>query len=164
MRRPDGTYLPVPIAERIMLNSTPEPNSGCWLWDKSVNKRTGYGQIGIGSHSMALAHRASYEAFKGPLSRADHVLHKCDVRSCVNPDHLFIGTHDDNMQDRQAKGRQAKGERVACAKLKEADVAEIIKSPLGSRRLARLYGVNKSTILDVRRGHTWKHVGGVLGC
>ena len=165
MRRANGTYLPVPLAERIIANCLPEPNSGCWLWTANVNKRTGYGQVGVGHHATALAHRASYETFKGPLSSRDQVLHKCDVRSCVNPDHLFVGTHADNMRDRQEKGRQAKGEHSGLSKLTERDVMAIAKSSLGSRKLAAVYGVNKSTIQDVRRGRTWKHLKDLgIGC
>lgn len=83
--------------------SIPEPNSGCWLWLKTLDKM-GYGKMGTAMGKVVAAHRLSFEAFKydpGKLS----VLHHCDMPSCVNPEHLFTGTQRDNIQDCIAKGR-----------------------------------------------------------
>ena len=82
----------------------PEPNSGCWLWLRSL-RTNGYGQIWTGSIYMR-AHRFSWERARSPLKSGECVLHSCDVRSCVNPDHLFVGTKKDNAIDMVRKGRQ----------------------------------------------------------
>src|SRR6266702_3817658 len=87
----------------IERNCCPEPNSGCWLWTGSVNT-WGYGRLGQ-NRVERQAHRLSYLAFSGPIASNRKILHKCDVPCCVNPDHLFIGTLSDNVQDCLSKGR-----------------------------------------------------------
>lgn len=104
------------LAERFAGKFAPEPNTGCWLWTASVNRK-GYGRIGVGD-AAALAHRVSWELHRGPIPGGLCVLHKCDVPACVNPDHLFLGTVPDNTADCIAKGRFTAGiretERSAC--------------------------------------------------
>src|SRR5690606_8870409 len=93
------------LKDRFEEKYIPEPNSGCWLW---VGALTGnYGQLKYkGRHGgNILAHRASYEIYKGPFNKGLDVLHKCDNPSCVNPDHLFLGDHSDNMLDMSTKIR-----------------------------------------------------------
>jgi hypothetical protein len=94
------------LLERFEAKIQPEPNSGCWLWDSSLTGG-GYGTIGLGTRAQGkeLAHRVSWELFRGEIADGLWVLHKCDVRCCVNPDHLFLGTHSDNMRDCVAKNR-----------------------------------------------------------
>ena len=93
---------------------TPEPNTGCWLWTgRTFEKRGGYGCF---THRpsgtiMERAHRISWVLHNGSLTRDNHVLHKCDVRACVNPDHLFLGDQKDNMEDMAYKKRQAIGKK-----------------------------------------------------
>jgi hypothetical protein len=87
----------------------PEPNSGCFLW-LPVVAGNGYGVFWDGGRPRS-AHRVAFELYCGPIPAGQFVCHTCDERSCVNPDHLFLGTHADNMADRDAKGRQAKGDR-----------------------------------------------------
>jgi len=80
--------------------------SGCWIF-AGARLPKGYGKIGVGSRGEGwmLAHRASYECFVGPVPEGMCVLHRCDNPSCVNPDHLFLGTKSDNTQDCIKKGR-----------------------------------------------------------
>lgn len=84
-------------------HAIPVPESGCWLFEGSTIKR-GYGRLA--SSGQLTAHRASYERFYGPIPDGMCVCHACDVRSCINPNHLFLGTHRDNTQDMWQKGRQ----------------------------------------------------------
>ena len=95
-----------PIAERFAENVMPEPNSGCWLWVGVVNF-FGYGQLYINSRYHG-AHRVSWELHQGQIPIGLFVCHKCDVPSCVNPNHLFVGTQLDNMRDAKNKGRVRK--------------------------------------------------------
>jgi hypothetical protein len=89
-----------------MRRVSPEPNSGCWLWEGSQNGN-GYGHIGLGGTGggNGLVHRLMWELHNGTVPDGLWVLHRCDVRACCNPDHLFLGTPLDNMQDMHAKGR-----------------------------------------------------------
>lgn len=98
-----------PLIDRILEKSIPEPNSGCWLWTGAVNL-CGYGTLRTGSRTdgtrrTAIASRVSYEVFYGEIPDGLHVLHRCDFPICINPEHLFLGTHTDNMRDMIQKGR-----------------------------------------------------------
>ena len=148
-----GQYV-FPPQERVEHLSTPEPNSGCWLWLGAV--RNGYGRLIIGSRSdktrrSVSAHRLSYETYIGPIPSGLEVCHKCDVRCCVNPAHLFVGTRQDNVDDREAKGRN-KAPPIFRGRLSLDTIRTIRSSPLSSRRLSARIGVSDSYIREVRRG------------
>lgn len=152
-----GELPPLPTTlDRFEEKYIPEPNSGCWLWTASL-VANGYGHWWyLGRNERA--HRASYLIHKGPIPQGMYVLHKCDTRCCVNPEHLFLGTHQDNMDDMAVKGRTAKGCRQGFAKLTDQAVRDIRDSDLYGWQLADIYGVAKSVIDKARRGETWKHV------
>lgn len=134
----------------------------CWLWTGSILPN-GYGKISI-KHRDVLAHRYSYELLKGKIPDGHLCLHKCDVRNCVNPEHLFTGTHLDNMEDRNRKKRQAKGHQMGAhsAKLSDEQVKEIRSqySPgnTSQRQLAEEYGLNQSQISRILTRKRYKHV------
>jgi len=89
-------------SERL-LSKVEVDDNGCWLWTGSKNKK-GYGQVFYNS-KLIKAHRFSYEVFKEPIPKGMHVCHSCDIPSCINPDHLWVGTAKDNMIDMGKKGR-----------------------------------------------------------
>lgn len=147
--------------------------SGCWLWTgaivgKSKTASGGYGRLYSGEKThWEYAHRIAWILFKGPIPDQLCVLHKCDVRNCVNPEHLFLGTKADNAADMDAKGRRVNaphyGEDHPHAKLTWAKVRAIraVKGKLHDRgnslleRLAKKYGVTATNISYIRRGKTW---------
>lgn len=88
-------------------DSMPVTETGCWLWLGHWNSH-GYGRIALGRRGAFIsAHRAAYEQVHGPIKPGMCVCHKCDTPACVNPDHLFLGSHAANMRDRKNKGRYA---------------------------------------------------------
>lgn len=99
--------------QRFDAKWTPEPNTGCWLWSEGTDW-AGYGYFRHAGE--LLAHRCSYVLHSGPIPTGLHVLHKCDVPACVNPEHLFLGTHQDNMTDCKVKGRtqRANAKKTHC--------------------------------------------------
>lgn len=163
---------------RIEKHSIPEPMSGCWLWTASANSE-GYGHLGVGGKTVR-AHRVSWEAYKGPIPYDDKgktllVCHKCDNPSCVNPDHLFLGTDADNNADMMAKGRgikgrvsplkglprpQTSGAKNPNAKLTEYDVSIIrdllSDGTLNQREIGDKFGVGESVISAIKLGHIWR--------
>jgi hypothetical protein len=131
----------------------------CWLYSPITHK-SGYGNYGP---NFRLIHRMMYEWFVGPIPKGMHVLHKCDVRACGNPDHLMLGTHLDNMRDRQQKNRQCTGITHSFAKLTEQQVAEIRLSPDHYKDLAKRYGISQVNVSSIKRGLTWKQFGATVG-
>jgi hypothetical protein len=135
----------------------------CWPWtgDKT---RAGYGLIRLNGR-RAYAHRVSWELSEGLIPFGFGVFHRCDNPPCVNPGHLFTGTHADNMRDMVAKGRRgyagSPGERHPAARLSAADVASIREADASvrTRDLAARYGISTGYAYAVRRGHGWDGVG-----
>lgn len=151
------------LAERLEYYSIPEPNSGCHLWLGLLTKN-GYGVVAWGGPMYA--HRAAWESANGrPAPDNMLVCHTCDNRACVNPAHLWLGTHADNLGDMAAKGRAhkstplARGENHHRAILKEGDVFAIRADRKSTHvALSRLYGVTPDTIKRVRDGLIWRHL------
>lgn len=134
-------------------------DSGCWVLKTSVRKG-GYAVRSFKGKSMD-AHRASYLAYVGEIPEGLLVLHKCDVRNCVNPQHLFLGTQADNMQDMLSKGRGSVGEAHYSAVLTEALVRELRSNynPGDSwMALEKKHGIHRGVIRPAVLGLTWKHV------
>ena len=94
------------IEYRLKKYSVPEPNTGCWLWNGSNRgpKNHKYGTLFINKKAISV-HRLSYENFIGPIPEGKDILHKCDTSLCINPNHLWAGTHQENMKDMSKKGR-----------------------------------------------------------
>lgn len=150
------------LGQRIEFYSIPIPHCGCHIWTGGTTK-TGYGVCSTGGQGSDMAHRVAWTVTNGPIPAGLHVLHRCDVPSCVNPDHLFVGTNRDNVDDKVRKGRarlgskvDRRGSRNSAAKLSSRDVAEIRASVDGCSVLARRYAISKSTASRIKRGISWR--------
>lgn len=132
----------------------------CWeVANKGVRgAHSHYPKFGFDGWTMS-AHRFAYLLWCGPIPSADlHVLHRCDFKPCCNPSHLWLGTHQENMADKIAKGRDARGERQGGHKLTDDGVREIRRrSKAGEPRttLAQEFGVSATAISYAARGKTW---------
>jgi hypothetical protein len=103
-----------PVAERFEEKIHIEPNCGCWLWTAGVCKK-GYGTFELPRHTGSIgAHRLSWQLHRGPIPEGMHVLHRCDIPSCVNPAHLWLGTNADNVADRVKKRRTFNVRKTHC--------------------------------------------------
>lgn len=136
----------------------------CWLWVGYL-RDNGYGVIGI-NYNEYKVHRVSYFLEHGRIDSDRLVLHRCDVRACVNPAHLFLGTPKDNSQDAVRKGRNAKvyGEQNGKSKLTRADVLAIRrmckKGGVYQKTFARQFGVSEATVSYVVNGGRWQKLTG----
>jgi hypothetical protein len=156
---------------RFLKKFKQESENECWLWIGSKDYY-GYGTFWLNGKPEQ-SHRISYQLSKGEIPKGIKVLHKCDNPSCVNPNHLFLGTQKDNMSDCKNKGRISKAPRNCgeknwnfgkkhsgndgpASKLTWKKVREIRSSDLSSEELAKKFGVHIQTISDVRRFKTWK--------
>ena len=152
----------VPVKYKLEAYSIPEPNSGCWLWLAYTNSN-GYGTVVENGKSRA-AHRASYEEYKGPIPEGMLVCHRCDTPSCINPDHLFLGTYSDNSRDCVSKNRHSsrKGTDNGRASVTEEQVLRIIKdleeSYVTLKDLAQKHNVSPATVGRINAGHNWTHL------
>jgi hypothetical protein len=129
---------------------------------------SGYGQMRTETGTN-YAHRIAWEFINGKIPDGLFVLHRCDVRACVNPYHLFLGTHVDNMQDAKRKGRLRggglSGEKNGRAQLKDWQIENIRALHVNGRtyrQLAKIYQVKPRTIKAVCQGQNWKHAPGPL--
>jgi hypothetical protein len=135
---------------------------GCWLWISPFSPN-GYGRFTVGGRSASpgYAHRMSWLLAGRSLTPRMVICHKCDVRACVNPEHLFEGTRKDNSEDMKAKGRSPRGEQRPNAKLTYEDVLKVrdrYAAGEKQRLLAAAFGVSQQTISDAVRGVLWDHV------
>ncbi len=132
----------------------------CWEW--TASKVRGYGSFGKIQNKTTLAHRLSFQLMYGDMiNEKPCICHACDNRSCVNPLHLFLGTHQDNMDDMKKKGRSPNfvGENNGRAILSKENVADIknsIKNGVSNRFLSEKYNVSNQTISSIKHGLIWK--------
>lgn len=146
----------VPLKDRFWCKADVRGADECWNWTASKHNQ-GYGVIKVDG-AYKLAHRMAFLLTYGHLDDDLYVCHQCDNRLCVNPSHLRLGTHLDNIKDMLNKGRGAKGEGAGSSKLTECDVNEILSSEDRNGVLARRFGVSPATICDIQKGRTWCHL------
>ena len=130
----------------------------CWLW-LGYKQPDGYGQVNVDGKTLN-SHKHVYELFNGKVPSGMEILHSCDVRHCVNPAHMSIGTHTDNMRDAMRKGRNTKGELTKRNKITETQAREILslKGNARAAELARKHGVKPGAITAIWRGDLWRHI------
>jgi hypothetical protein len=132
-------------------------DSGCWLWTRGFFA-DGYGAIRQGK-KIKKAHRVSWElSNKTQIPAGLMVRHQCDVRACINPEHLCLGTHMENMRDRNLRNRTAKGTRHGRCKLTEEQVLQIRASDEKGVVLAKQFNVSTTIISRIKAGQSWKHL------
>jgi hypothetical protein len=149
------------MRNRLLAAIVVDPKSGCWIWQRARSK-AGYGQLSVGG-KVRYAHVLSFECFVGERPSGAEVCHRCDNPPCINPDHLFAGSHHQNMLDATAKGRMgprvpAKGERCGSAKLTESDVLAIRRAVGTTIAIGRQYGVDRTLVGKIRRKEIWGHL------
>ena len=149
---------PISIFERLDRNSIPVTECGCQIWTGGLTQ-DGYGEIKINGKKER-AHRVSWRENKGKIPPRMCILHRCDTRPCINPDHLFIGTRPDNVEDMDKKGRRkvGLGENHGHSKLTKEDIIAIRTMPGTAREIAQKFGVAHSGIVRIKQGHIWKSV------
>lgn len=152
MKKSDGIKE---FLDRVLIDK----KTNCWEWAGHIHK-SGYGYDRHPLSGLRRTHRISWYLHFGEFDRSLCILHRCDNRKCVNPSHLFIGTQDDNMKDRQSKGRTVNpvGSSHGRSKLTEAIVLRILKSKLNGRQAAKHFKISEPTISMIRKGRIWKHV------
>lgn len=143
-----------------------DKSGDCWKWTAGLFSN-GYGAFKLDG-KLRKAHRVSYEMHHGPIPEGLLVLHKCDNPKCVNPDHLFLGTHKTNAEDRQNKGRgtcgihgnQVKGENHYGAKLTVPQVKKIrsLEGKMTMEKIANIYGVSRHNVWAIIRRRKWKSI------
>ena len=151
-------------------NKILKAEDGCWLWTAAI-KGNGYGNFGLRGKTKT-AHRVAFLLYKGEIPEDKIVRHSCDVRCCVNPEHLLLGTYKDNSQDMVRHGRVAthwsktspekikKGDKHWNAKLTKAKALKAIamysSGKYSQREIGRRLGVHYASINDLVLGKTWK--------
>lgn len=137
---------------------------GCWVWTGSTNSG-GYGACSISGKRMIPVHRFVYELVNGPIPAGLWCLHRCDVKRCCNPAHLWLGTDADNTADKVRKRRHLYGENAWSAKITEEQAKEIIQSykqwarnRSNAPELARKYGLSANYVTQIAKGRAWEHL------
>lgn len=158
--RARGPTIPFPVNNPMWFWTKVAFGTGdCWYWTASLSRGYGVHTLNLGETS---AHRLAYRLFIGPIAEGMHVLHRCDVRNCVNPEHLFLGTPRDNMHDMMQKGRyrghDTSGEHNGNAKLTwaEVDLIRALSGSITQRAMAQRFGVSEIAIGRIIRGLSWR--------
>jgi len=159
-----NTYHAKPLAE-LLWRRVEKPNkNGCMIWQgKPFNNGYGYVAEYVDKKKRVIGvHCAAYELTYGKIPKGMFVCHHCDNKLCCNPEHLFLGTNRENINDMLKKGRSLKGIKHHSSKLTEKQVKEIRKKYDGKKRtasyFAKKFNVGTTCIYSVIHKHTWRHI------
>ena len=144
------------LDERMDKDSHPR---GCWVWMSTLDK-LGRAVCNI-NYKVRRAHRCVWEVYVSPIPEGKQCLHHCDNKYCVNPEHLYIGTHTDNMRDIwKRKPIDRHGERAPKSKLKDSQVRYIRwkKGAMTGKQLAQQFGITHQSVYDIWNRKTWTHI------
>lgn len=133
-----------------------DPVTGCWNWIAGCSK-DGYGKLNLNGVRWR-AHRASWVRNNGPIPEGIFVCHHCDNRKCVNPNHLFLGTNEENQADKYAKGRGVSGSDVGSAKLVPWQADLIRSGQITYKDAIARFGIGISQFYRIRRDQSWRHL------
>ena len=144
-----------------------EGHNGCWIWEGKKQKPFGHGVVTRGRNwkrYYTLAHRYAWELEGRTIPKGAFLLHTCDNPPCVNLDHLWVGTHEDNIADMAAKGRRAWGEQTNCNKMTKAQAEDVLREywfdpahrTSNVHELAARYSVLPGAITNIIAGRSWK--------
>lgn len=132
----------------------------CWEYTGGISSN-GYGNVNLATGGTRSAHRVAWEQEYGPIPKGMFVLHRCDNKLCIRPQHLFLGTQADNVADKVSKNRQARGELSGSATLTEEEV-KLIRWLTGEGytdvEVALQFGVTNTTVGQIRKRKTWRHI------
>jgi hypothetical protein len=131
--------------------------NGCWEWISHLDRQKKYGIFNYQARHWR-AHRLSYWFHKGEFNLDLYVCHTCDNPLCVNPDHLFLGTTQDNTSDRVKKDRSAKGEKNGDSRLTDDQVKSIKSSLESVTELSKKYKVSRTTVYKIKNRQSWQHI------
>ena len=146
-----------------------QKTNDCWIWTGSIFKTSGYARFCKYYGKDVIAHRMSWEIHNGPIPNGMYVCHTCDNRKCVNPAHLYLGTHQDNMNDRNRKNRQARGPAIAKGRFKrmgedngrakltkeQIESIRLLKNDASQTELAKMFNVSQQQISRILRNILW---------
>lgn len=145
--------------ERLEAYSMPVTETGCQIWLGST-RRGGYGHMTVAQKSC-MAHRLAYEEYVGPIPEGLFVCHRCDTPSCINPDHLFLGTNQDNLSDMVAKGRNVSG---AKRPLRDEDVLEMCgllrETRMEQADIASRFDISQAMVSRINHGNRRQNLTG----
>ena len=149
--------------QRFESKMTLNPSNGCLLWSASTNK-FGYGKFADGNNGWVFSHRYAWEAEHGQIPEGKYVLHKCDNPSCVNTEHMYLGSYKDNAQDRENRnrGNHASGVNHGKNKLFPSQVHEIRDAydtgRYSFRQLGKIYGIDPKSVADIVDRKIWNNL------